>query len=421
MSKLKIKFDMWTIVFSAYLFNQFYFRSFVSVQRILLLGSLMLYVLINWGTVKKLAHRTVLKRTVQLCAIGFALWILVSVLIPLLHGTNDFSYLSYCFTFFSWALYLLAVLVRIQKKYPNRDLFQCFMELFIIGNCLYVIMTGIMLVIPAFRDLILSFIYMSDHQRELLLVSKFYTRIGWSGFSAYTNALKCSLAFGMVLSIMYNQISFGGKIRPSAVTASVILLAGNAFYARTGLLCCAACLGVFILFLLKHTRYWEKAVKYMLILLFLLIVGLAIIQNYSDNDVIGWMFEALINYSDNGAISTMSSDILMDMYFMPDVATLLFGDGIYTAATGGYYMGTDAGVMRLVLYGGVFFALLIYYVIAKLISGVKKFAGESEKLLAMVMALVFIIFEIKGESIVIIFPIVLALCLVRRQRCQEAI
>jgi hypothetical protein len=83
---------------------------------------------------------------------------------------------------------------------------------------------------------------------------------------------------------------------------------------------------------------------------------------YSD-----WMFEMFINDSSSGS-GSQSTDHLMTMYFVPEPMTLLFGDGRYSEGDL-YYMETDAGYMRHMLFGGLpimLSVLLIPVVLAKI-------------------------------------------------------
>jgi len=74
-------------------------------------------------------------------------------------------------------------------------------------------------------------------------------------------------------------------------------------------------------------------------------------------------FEFIYNFINKGELSTSSTDILFNrMYFKVDLKTFFIGDGLYTNPDGSYYMHTDAGYMRNILYFGIvgFIILLIY-------------------------------------------------------------
>lgn len=76
-------------------------------------------------------------------------------------------------------------------------------------------------------------------------------------------------------------------------------------------------------------------------------------------------FEFLYNFFNKGELSTSSTDTLFNkMYFEVPLDTFFIGDGLYTNPDGSYYMNTDAGYMRNILYFGIigFFILLIYQI-----------------------------------------------------------
>ncbi|HEY1202195.1 MAG TPA: hypothetical protein VGE79_14480, partial [Niastella sp.] len=70
-------------------------------------------------------------------------------------------------------------------------------------------------------------------------------------------------------------------------------------------------------------------------------------------------FEFVYKYLEGSGVSTTSTDALSEMYFPISIQTFFTGDGKYTEGTG-YYMSTDAGYMRQVLFFGVFGALALF-------------------------------------------------------------
>lgn len=75
-------------------------------------------------------------------------------------------------------------------------------------------------------------------------------------------------------------------------------------------------------------------------------------------------FELIINYREGNGFSSGSTDTLRNMYFPVSGHTLLLGDGKYTSENGLYYMNTDAGYMRNILFFGLigFFIIMIYQI-----------------------------------------------------------
>lgn len=75
-------------------------------------------------------------------------------------------------------------------------------------------------------------------------------------------------------------------------------------------------------------------------------------------------FEMFINYFQSDSFESASTNQMKEMYVWPtSLKTYLIGDGLFSdIATGGYYMGTDIGILRLIYYFGVFglFAYLYF-------------------------------------------------------------
>ena len=113
-----------------------------------------------------------------------------------------------------------------------------------------------------------------------------------------------------------------------------------------------------------------------------------------------WSF-AIIDqlFSNNGITDYSVTHMKEDMFFMPEIKTLLIGDGKYTLESGSYYMHTDVGIMRGVLFFGIlgnFVNYLMVYYVAKKTCG----KTDDKKLITMVLfvCVMVIILELKGEA-----------------------
>ncbi|GHV39966.1 hypothetical protein FACS189490_04410 [Clostridia bacterium] len=106
------------------------------------------------------------------------------------------------------------------------------------------------------------------------------------------------------------------------------------------------------------------------------------------------------------------------MYFWPGFKTFLFGDGRYVGVTGiGYYMRTDVGVMRAMLFYGIFGEIIGYLVPAIIIIGIAKtykysVSRESTVLLCLLLFIQMFFFELKGDpffyTLTFILPLLLS-------------
>ncbi|MFQ2917728.1 hypothetical protein ACK3YF_00615 [Aeromonas allosaccharophila] len=105
----------------------------------------------------------------------------------------------------------------------------------------------------------------------------------------------------------------------------------------------------------------SKSVKYSVIGFFLFTCIVVIILSVDAFSVYSsWVFEFVSLDGNSVSLSrTSSTDELNTMYFMPnDGTTWLWGDGRYVDGEG-YYMGTDAGYMRNLFFGGLPFVMAV--------------------------------------------------------------
>ena len=131
----------------------------------------------------------------------------------------------------------------------------------------------------------------------------------------------------------------------------LITLLGEFYYSRTGVIASSI-----ILLTVFVVVYCKKNTINILWLISFFVVFLFSIPFVSDialnNASVAWIFEPILNFFSDQDLSSSSSHMLNDMLFMPSMQQLVFGDGMYTDAYG-YYMKTDLGFMRLILYFGI--------------------------------------------------------------------
>lgn len=110
-----------------------------------------------------------------------------------------------------------------------------------------------------------------------------------------------------------------------------------------------------------------------------------------------YAFSFIENFNPSDIMSsTSSTEQLSKMYFPLSFDQLLVGDGMYTLSTGFYYMSTDAGYMRTVLFFGVpglVLILMCQLCILRPSNGSAFFSG--------VVFLLLCILEYKGEAVLL--------------------
>ncbi|WP_148138456.1 hypothetical protein [Wohlfahrtiimonas sp. G9077] len=76
-----------------------------------------------------------------------------------------------------------------------------------------------------------------------------------------------------------------------------------------------------------------------------------------------YVFQPIMHFLDTGSFKVSSLKSLESMYFMPPIDTFIIGDARYVDPSNHdlYYMGTDSGYMRFMLYYGLLGSLIPYF------------------------------------------------------------
>ena len=403
---------MFTVLMTAYLMNVFYFNMYESVQKLFLWSLVAVYLVLNTKTVSKIINRKVLrylkKKNVFLL---FLLWGILILLAPLIHGTMDFSYLGEFITIVTAGLYCLAICVRICKTEGEDELSEKFMRIFIYAMVLYVFSSIIAIVFPPYREFILKTVSMSDYARGVIQVEKYRTRIGFAGLSVYSSGIKCALANLFVLFFAFKSLRERKKISFKIWFSYVLTILGEFLYSRTSLLLSIILFVVFVFLVLTNLGRVTLFLKFVLLGAFIVLFAILLIGQFEgDNASLAWQLEVLVNMLNGRGFNATSLNIMKRMAFVPSIPTLLFGDGRYAGVNGGYYMSTDLGYMRSILYYGLFgflFVVILVVITLKTIPGIRK---EPEyRMLAIMSFIAFVVFEIKGECMGIFYPVIFTL------------
>lgn len=201
----------------------------------------------------------------------------------------------------------------------------------------------------------------------------------------------------------------------------IVLFVGSFFAGRT------AFVGLGIALVLYFFSFGSRFKKGISFLRLILIVAVSSFLLYNillpletkdmvENQLLPFAFEAVYNYIDTGETGTKSGEILDEMYFPISWQTFLFGDGIYTGKDGAYYMHTDAGIMRNILFYGIFgllfivFGHLFYFLkpLGRIFSDMKKeisFTSVNKLLFFLSLLLYTIVLQYKGE-VLLFMPII---------------
>lgn len=333
------------------------------------------------------------------------LLIIYSYFIVFLHGTGEVAIAKGYFLFL--IAYLLGpnLILIILKKRDELNLIDVVNYLIWLAVIQSVIMLG-MLVMPGFKAFIFN-IQSSDRQ-FLHLESGGFRMLG--------------LAYGVVwdLGIVQSLSSiFIVWLIPKTKSAKKIWFLSFAYLlifisvlmsGRTGFI------GVFISVLLLFYNLFSRNtfVKYrkFIIRIFItlfLTVNVIYVSLSSDlrgmitEQVLPWAFEMFINSQEGNGMETQSTNQLKDMYFEISTATFLMGDGYYRDPnnSSAYYLGTDAGYMRQILFYGFFGSLILYtfflLIFTKILGRTVKMYDKSTTVMMFLIAFYFFFAHIKGD------------------------
>ena len=328
--------------------------------------------------------------------ISFFVYLSVFLIATLL-GSYDLSFLK-TFTngFLSsiCAVPLAHLILFYKKDSAVKFLAHSFFKIFVIQSIIILVV----LVTPSIKPFIMLFHRNSDLSAELDIFSN----------GLRTNALSGGLFFGLAISYSFAVIIscyhylIVERIKPNMriILFFILLNLGLVISGRFGL--------IYMLPILMFFPYLSIGSKLKLVffglgaLFSFSIFGYIIyshvdsFSNIFDNVVYPYVFEVFDAYISGNGLHSQSTGRLASMYDIDlPVEALLLGDGLYTGDDGRYYMHTDVGFLRHLLFGGVFFVLLGFVHFFTIISPLiltRKF-----RKLAISLSILAILCSFKGE------------------------
>lgn len=308
----------WPIFFIAYRFKNICF----SMNKWVLLSILLLFIALVWGG---------------------------SVIV--FSGSNDFSYIIRILYTYRYMILFFCLYVAV-LEFSNEDIFENISKWYI--GFIFILISSTLYFFVNYEDRFLwQSLWVEDMVKERLIsMEKYIMRFSIIGYVGFEETLRCSLGilFSWYLITRRKTVGYIGII---------LSIIGNFFYGRIGVIISA--IYIVLLFLNRDTL---KFVIAMLLFFIGCYFGLLMIDNPSVNLWLLWICDPIESFFSGLAVGQLtfggSADILIErMYFPLDTETLMHGDGKYTT-TEGYYMNTDAGFMRILLFGGIPMMLLVY-------------------------------------------------------------
>lgn len=370
-----------------------------------------LYIMLHWRKVKRLFLHIHSKRYFHVSILLFVLAVFWAICSILYNNTSDYSYFTKLFIVFRTIYVDVFLLLLAAEIIRNGSMLERFSYFWGAAVSVCVFFTMITLVFPDIRSFWQELLVSNDSKERALLEAFYITRFGIGGFAGFEESIIASVS--VILSFYLIE-----RRKPIGMLFLLCSLLGNLFYGRIGVILSVTAivfLGISTLTLRKVTKYAAVgACVFGIISSILLLWDDPLLDIWKE-----WLLLPIDSFFTGLSMGQLSfgpsaDRLVYDMYFWPGDDTFLFGDGRYTNLNGSYYMQTDAGLMRIILYFGAIGAMFVYVSYLFLVLGVVSNL-ENEKFVLSVCKLspvLFFISEYKGDPYPLFFgfAVVLLLC-----------
>lgn len=331
----------------------------------------------------------------------FYAWTIVYV-----HGTGETAIGKGYFLFIIAYLVGPNAILLLLKQRVEFNL-QKLLKYFVVIGVIQALIQIVMVVSPGIRE-----VFFSIQKDDRTAISMEY-----GGFRA------TGLAYGVVWDLAFLQSlitifitwlvprTFNLRELMFYAVSYILLLISIFLSGRTGFIGLAFSLMLlFINFLRQRTARKNYVRMLLMTIAFVLIMGNLIYLSLSadvkeliNERIVPWAFELFIRKSEGNVAQTQSTEGLKEMYFPISSNTFWLGDGYYQNPYDPalYYMGTDAGYMRQILFYGIIGSVLLYLFYIWVFMNLVKFAfrkfDRPTGYMFLLIAIYFFVAHIKGD------------------------
>ncbi len=319
--------------------------------------------------------------------------IIVTFLVTVFHNAYDFTMLPTLINqFINLSLVILYISIFYRSEHPY------FYYIEVVCYC-FALQGGIMMLSLISN----SFKLVVELSQDPKIIDRSLASYGGYRNLAFGVTQFYGLNASMGVAFILNAFLFSIRKRKIYFITLFLIGMGVFFSGRTSLL--GVVLGFF--FILMNTKFSinkdYKLFGFLFSFLVIFILGFNYFTSLIPESVLNWGLEFYYNYQNGDGLGSRSSDKLFeDMYFMPDSHMFLFGSGRYTDYNGSYFMRTDAGFMRTVLYFGFLGVIMFFSYHLMVLRKISKYLGpyidKRTNLSLMFFLLMFsIVLNVKGE------------------------
>lgn len=383
-----------TVLLFLYIFNFYLIKGISVSESAIVIGLfLVIYSFINKEYLNNTVHK-LLSNYNKVIVIFLGVLIFLSIFWPIACGTYDFSYMKV----------LIHQLIIIEIGFLVVSFFS-YKRISIINpliNC-FVVQSLIQLLCFLSPELTkITDIFRSNE----LIAQRVASYNGFRGLAiSGTNFFGLAVAYSLIFLVLVFYWKKWNHPNYIKILFSLFLTFGALSAGRT------AAIGVigfwiYLIFELFSYLKFKSQIKFVLGTLAIFFVLFFVAKGYifnmlETNETWQKMYIYLFQFLNNGKIdiSNVSSlnHMFRDMYFDLSPSQVLIGDGLYIASNGLYYMNTDVGFMRNVLFWGSGCTIILYiYEIVFLYFRANTIKSKFFSTLVLIM---LFIFEFKGQTL----------------------
>lgn len=288
--------------------------------------------------------------------------LLISFLISAIHGKSDYSFVKLLFHQFVYLIVGVFCYMYFKCKGKENNIIEYIVYAFLIQSFIqYLAFLN-----PAFS----SFTNMFKPEDIIILKQQY------DGFrlNAISGAVALGLAVGYAIVITIFIFRWDELKLKHKILDFIILSAGGVASGRTAILLTIVSIGMFFLFKVFEKRDGVFIKKKTFFSLLILAVGILIIMNAAPSvirllpedfqsrlsTVIVWLSRWKVTYFSLDQGSSVYNFWTASYSVIKQINSIFWGDGLYTNADGTYYLRTDAGYVRLIAYGGIFWVVFMF-------------------------------------------------------------
>lgn len=299
----------------------------------------------------------------------------------------------------------------------------------VLAGLLQTVISTIFFVNTSYFETYISFLKEETNEGLFSRLSTLNKRFIGVGSQFFSGVIKYGFAFLSILILPFLKRSKFTSNKIIYWSCVLLIVVGGVLTGRTFFV--ALLLGVLMVSILKAKSLFSF-VSANVKVFFMVIIALPIIYFIASllldgerlDTINDYVFELFINFFSEGELSTTSSDATLAMYKFPEqISTWIFGDG-KMFDSGGYYMRTDVGFIRLIFYFGLpstFFFVYVLYKYFKILSSFLK--NKALNVFIFFSALWVFILNFKGLAFeshyFVLFLIVLILTTNKKQPFPE--